>query len=88
MKKYVAQFARVFEVTVEAEDDKAAEALAHGVRREFPLGTVKLLSVTAEDYVEPPDPQAPLPFGSPPSGTLGGGTPRVPVLIDQIAEVA
>ena len=53
MKKYHVKFLRLFEVDVEADDIKIAEALARQVLAQFPAGTCKLLEVKAEDYVEP-----------------------------------
>ena len=53
MKKYHVKFLRLFEVDVEADDIKIAEALARQLLAQFPAGTCKVLEIRAEDYVEP-----------------------------------
>lgn len=94
MSKYIAKFQRLFEVEVDTETLESAEQLAKQVLTQFPEGTVKLLSILPEGYVEPPDepekPTTPKPWGPP---APGGGTPGTPVvktvaLVDQIAEKA
>jgi hypothetical protein len=94
MKKFNVKFQREFEVQVEADSLEIAGQLARQVLAQFPAGSCKLLSIYAEDYVEPtesigPDQPTPPRGGSP----LGGGSPgtptaTVPVLVDQIAEAA
>jgi hypothetical protein len=91
MKKYFVVFQRDFEVEVEAESTADAAVLARQIVAQFPAGTCKLLSIKAEDYVEPPEPATPpsKPRGRP----NGGGTPGTPVvkkevLADAIAEAA
>ena len=53
MKKFNVKFSREFEVDVEAETTEIAQALARNIIAQFPKGSCKLLSIIAEDYVEP-----------------------------------
>lgn len=53
MKTYHVTFARKFEVDVQAESIELAKALANRVMAEFPADSCKLLSIYADDYVEP-----------------------------------
>lgn len=88
MKKYFAVFLRKFEVEIEADTIAAAQVKAEAVVTQFPVDakgnpSCKLHSITAEDYVEPPeadDKQPTGPKGKPPTGPTPG-TPTVTPLI-------
>lgn len=92
MKKFNVKFQREFDAQIEADTPAmAAQMLSRQV------GSCKVLSIIADDYIERPCPackDAVKSGGKPPHGTPeGGGNPgatvvRVPVLVDQIAAAA
>lgn len=53
MPKFNAQFTKTFELEIEADDMKAAEAITTRFIAQFPAGTVRRLSIHPEGYVEP-----------------------------------
>jgi hypothetical protein len=53
MKKYTAKFLREFEVEVQADSMTMAQMLAMRILGQLPFGSVKIVSITAEDYIEP-----------------------------------
>lgn len=79
MKKYFAVFLRKFEVEIEADDIKAAQVKAETVVTQFPPETCKLHSITAEDYVAPPEDPV-KPYKDPGPKPKGGGTPGTPTI--------
>jgi hypothetical protein len=99
MKKFTAKFLREFEVVIEADDSATGYQIAEQILAQFPKGSVKLLSVIAEDHedntckacqldwIDVPTP----PRGGKPTGGGSPQTPALPVsapLVDQIAEAA
>lgn len=55
MTKFNAQFIKTFELEIEADDLKAAEAITTRFIAQFPAGTVRRLSIHPEGYVEKPE---------------------------------
>lgn len=99
MKKYLVKFQREFEVEVEAVSSVAAQVIVRGILVQFPAGSTKLLSIVEEGHADhecvgcaQDGPIKPVdgPSGGNPhkGGTPGAGTPRVEVLVDQIAQAA
>lgn len=79
MKKFIATFTRTFYADFEAGNIEAAAVMAQRVVAQFPKDVCKLVSIYAEDYVEPPEPEIPAPpRNKPPSGTPRGGSNKVP----------
>lgn len=87
MKKYYCNFLRAFQAVIECETMEDAQRQAIRIHAEFPEGSCRLLSIKAEDYVEPadakpeptkgPDGREPTgPKGKPPTGPTPG-TPTV-----------
>lgn len=97
MKKFVAKFLREFEVELQAEFGDLAAQQASSVVAQFPAGTCKLLSIIEDGVAvevvhelksrrEAKKPRQPKP--DPPGGSPATPVIKVPVLADQVAEVA
>lgn len=85
--KFHAKFLREFVIEIEANSMTEAQKAARLCMSQ--IEGAKLMSIHVDGYKEPPEPQKPLPFGTPPKG----GSPGTPVvkqeiLVDQIAEAA
>lgn len=53
MKNFNVKFLREFEVQIQADTAATAQVLANRVLAQFPVGSCRLLSIIAENYVEP-----------------------------------
>jgi len=84
--KYRAKFLRPADLELVAESMTAAAVSAQRIAM---TNGWKLMSIYVEGYVEPPEPEKPVPRGGPkPGGTPGAGTARREILVDQIAKAA
>jgi hypothetical protein len=98
--KYHITYTREFTTEIQAESSEAAKQVADSIIKQFPAGTIRLLSIYADGYVDKPCPgceykhaapwdKPPAPFDSPPGGSFGGAKPKdIPAPVDQIAAVA
>lgn len=53
MKNYYVKFLREFDAEVQADNVQYAQVLARRVIAQFPEGSCRLVSIIAEDYVDP-----------------------------------